>query len=217
MTSARQEEVTGERLVARFANRRFLPHVLVASASLFASGAWLAYDLRNCAAGRALIPVFLFSALFLGLALVVFTKIARKFTVVVDRDHLECPLDGFVVPWDEVESMTLLRGRKPMLRLGVRDPNALLQRQPPDVVPSRRRPRHVAVLGGVLCPLGGLDSSAGQIFETAAARLRAVSPDAVVEDAGSDRGVERTRRLLGAFAAAACLAQVLALVVIVAR
>lgn len=77
--------------------------------------------------------------------------------MVVDHEGMRCPLDGLVVPWGDVATMTLVGGARPALRLAVRDPKGLLARQPPDVVLARRRPRQVALLGGVLCPLGGLD------------------------------------------------------------
>jgi hypothetical protein len=208
MVQMRQEDASGDRMVARLSRRRLLPHAVATWAGLGLSVAALAsFD-----SGMTALGVVLF-----GVASVVLVAglwlMAVKLELIVDHEGIRCPGDRLVVPWADVVSVDLA-GRS-ALRVEVRDGRGLLARQAPDLSMWGPRRRRLADSGVLACPVGGLDRSPTEILN-AATRLRALggggAPSvreevAIAEAPESERRDAHRQRLIVAISAALVVLQ----------
>jgi hypothetical protein len=184
MAPLRQEHAGADRLVVRVSPRKVLPHAIVPC------GAAIALASQQ---GRGPIAMVMLVALVIALAgagLTLFL-VARKLTLIVDREGLECPADGLVVPWADVVSLAL--DARLALRIELRDGRALLARQSPELSIGRTRRRQLTERGALVWPLGVVDRSPDEIFDAAAARFRSASRDQLEAIDGGALGREVRR------------------------
>ena len=184
--------MAGERLVARFSLRSFMPHVALgwASVALPAAALGVVYGMWIVAVGGLALA---------SLILAVGVALLAKIELVMDHEALRWPAAALVVPWADVASLSLVGSPagSGTLRVEVRDGRALAQRQLPGPWIWHATRRRLADAGVLVVPLGWLDHWPGEILETAAAHC----PGASHGDApGVERRIVRNRRLVMALA-----------------
>ena len=160
--------MAGDRLVARFSLRRFMPHVVFGWASVALPAAVLGadYGMWIVAVGGVALASLILAA---GIS------VLAKIELVVDHEGIRWPAAALVVPWADVESLSLAGSPsgEGTLRVGVRDGRALVARQLPAPWIWRVPRRRLAESGVLELPLGWLDHPAGEILDSAAAHCPA--------------------------------------------
>jgi hypothetical protein len=169
MLQTRQELET---LVARPAHRgRMLPHAGIMLAGIGVSIATV------MPSGPPRVAAFAVLALVAVVVIRTVRRLAGTIRLVVDSHGITWPGGDLLVPWADVIALALVdRGIVgPALRVEVRDGPGLLARQRPEASIARGHRLGLERNGRLECGLMGWDHPALEVFEAAAAHLRATS------------------------------------------